>query len=191
MRNAVDIRKSESFSGLSSIVKNLNSVAMKFSPMKVINSSLMTDSPTNPLMKEMEHEHDYMMDRLVEEESAYMMDRLVEVPYLFFCILALSVFLIIGFVLHICWKAETSSGWRVQEWFCNGTSRQHRWRALHTLHRECMHEELFQREAAKMDGETENKNMTKEEEGRKSLLVRPDKPCVVNSYGAIDKLDHV
>ena len=162
---------------------------MKFSLMKVINSSL-TDDLTNPLMKEMEQEHAYMMDKMVEEESAYMMDRLVEVPYLFFCILALSVFLIIGFVLHICWKAETSSGWRVQEWFCNGTSRQHRWRALHTLHRECMHEELFQKEAAKMEGETDN-NMTKEEERKQSLLVRPDKPCSVNSYGAIDKLDHV
>ena len=164
---------------------------MKFSPMKVINSSLMTDSSTNPLMKEMQHEHDYMMDRLVEEESAYMMDRLVEVPYLFFCILALSVFLIIGFVLHICWKADTSSGWRVQEWFCNGTSRQHRWRALHTLHRECMHEELFQKVAAKMEGETENNKRAIKEEGTKSLLVQPDKPCAINSYGAIDKLDHV
>ena len=157
---------------------------MRFFSRQVMNSSL-TEALTNPLMDKMKHDSTNMMDRLVEEESTYMMDKLVEVPYLFFCILALSAFFIVGFVLHICWKAEASSSWRVQEWFCNGTSRQHRWRALHTLHRECMHEELFQKPTSKMEAETKNV------EGARSMLVGPDKPYVINSYGAIDKLDHV
>ena len=157
---------------------------MRFFSTQVMNSSL-TEALTNPLMDKMKHDSTNMMDGLVEEESAYMMDKLVEVPYLFFCILALSAFFIVGFVLHICWKAEASSSWRVQEWFCNGTSRQHRWRALHTLHRECMHEELFQKPTSKMEAETKNV------EGARSMLVGPDKPYAINSYGAIDKLDHV
>ena len=120
---------------------------MRFFPMKVINSSL-THELTNPLMDEMKHKIGHMM-----------MDRLMEVPFLFFGILALLVFVIIGFVLHICWKAETS---RVQEWFCSRTSRQHRWRALHTLHRECIQEELFQKPAAKMKVEIDNKRTRRE-----------------------------
>ena len=116
--------------------------------MKVFNSSL-THDLTNPLME--------MKDESVD--TVAIMEKLMEVPYLFFCILALLAFSIIGFVLHICWKAEAS---RVQEWFCNGTSRQHRWRALHTLQRKCVQEELFQKPAAKMEAEIDNKGTSKE-----------------------------
>ena len=116
--------------------------------MKVFNSSL-THDLTNPLME--------MKDESVD--TVDIMDKLMEVPFLFFCILALLAFAIIGFVLHICWKAEAS---RVQEWFCNGTSRQHRWRALHTLQRKCVREELFQKAAAKMEAEIDNKGTSKE-----------------------------
>ena len=121
---------------------------MRFFPMKVFNSSL-THDLTNPLME--------MKDESVD--TVDIMDKLMEVPYLFFCILALLAFAIIGFVLYICWKAEAS---RVQEWFCNGTSRQHRWRALHALQRKCVREELNQKPAAKMEAEIENKGTPKE-----------------------------
>ena len=156
----------------------IHSVATKCSPTKVMDISI-KDDLTTPLMEKMKH------------ESAYMVDRLVEQPYIFFCILALSAFLIIGFILHICWRAEASSGWRVQEWFCNGTSRQHRWRALHTLHTECLHEELFQKPASKMKGGIYDETRNKEEGHVTSLLPESDKPYAIKCYGAIGKLDHV
>merc|ERR1712243_526489 len=116
----------------------------------------------------------------------------------FLCILALAfaffAFLIVGFILHICLKSETSPRWQVQEWFCNGTSRQHRWRALHTLHRECMHEELVQKPAEKMKGgEKEKKKVRRKEErgASSSLLVGHDEPNAICSYGTIEKIDHV
>ena len=121
---------------------------MRFFPKKVFNSSL-THDLTNPLME--------MKDESVD--TVDIMDKLMEVPFLFFCILALLAFSTIGFLLHICWKAETS---RVQEWFCNGTSRQHRWRALRALHRGCVQEELCQKPASKMEVEIANKETTKE-----------------------------
>ena len=141
--------------------------------MKVFNSSL-THELTNPLME--------MKDESVD--TVDIMDKLMEVPFLFFCILALLSFAIIGFVLHICWKAEAS---RVQEWFCNGTSRQHRWRALDTLHRECLHEELFQKPAAKMKGEANKKKVA----GAETVLVELDEPYAISSYGTITQIDHV
>ena len=155
-------------------LSRIHSVATKCSPTKVMDISI-KDDLTTPLMEKMKH------------ESAYMVDRLVEQPYIFFCILALSAFLIIGFILHICWRAEASSGWRVQEWFCNGTSRQHRWRALHTLHTECLHEELFQKPAAKMKGEANKKKVA----GAETVLVELDEPYAISSYGTIKKIDHV
>ena len=124
-----------------------------------ILDKLVEEESTNVMGMFVEEESTNMMDRLVEEESTYIMDKLAEVPNLFFCILALLAFSIIGFVLHICWKAEAS---RVQEWFCNGTSRQHRWRALHALQRKCVQEELFQKPAAKMEAEIDNKGTSKE-----------------------------
>ena len=181
--------KSESFWEHSSIAKT-NSVAIRFFLTKVMNS-ILTHDLTNSPMEEMKQKSTNMMDRLVEEESIYLMDKLVEVPNLFFCILVLSfaffAFLIIGFVLHICRKAESSSRRSVQEWVCNGTSRQHRWRALDTLHRECLHEELFQKPAAKMEAEADKKKVRSD----KSVLVEPDKPYAICSYGTIKKLDHV
>ena len=121
--------------------------------MKVVNSSL-TQDLTSPLMKQ---ESAHIMDTMKHK----MMDRLREVPYLFFCILALIAFATIGFVLHIFWKAEAS---RVQDWFCNGTSRQNRWRAFDALHRECFQEELLhQKPAAKTEaGEFDKTGTTKE-----------------------------
>ena len=124
-------------------IRQTNLIVMRFFTMKVVNSSL-TNDLTNPLMDKMKH------------KSVDMMDRLMEVPHLLFCILAFAT---IGFLLHICWKAETS---RVQEWFCNGTSRQHRWRALRALHRGCVQEELCQKPASKMEVEITNKETTKE-----------------------------
>ena len=147
----------------------IHSVATKCSPTKVMDISI-KDDLTTPLMEKMKH------------ESAYMVDRLVEQPYIFFCILALSAFLVIGFILHICWRAEASSGW---------TSRQHRWRALHTLHTECLHEELFQKPASKMKGEIYDETRNKEEGHVTSLLPESDKPYAIKCYGAIGKLDHV
>ena len=151
----------------------------------------LTHDLTNPPMEEMKQESTNMMDGLMEEQSTYMMDKLVEVPNLFFCLLALAfaffAFLIVGFILHICRKAETSSRWRVEEWVCNGTSRQHRWRALDTLHRECLHEELFQKPAAKMKGEANKKKVA----GAETVLVELDEPYAISSYGTIKKIDHV
>ena len=156
-----------------------------------IMDKLVEEESTYMMDKLVEEESTNMMDKLAEEDSTYIMDKLAEVPNLFFCILALSfaffAFLIIGFILHICRKAESSSRWRVQEWVCNGTSRQHRWRALDTLHRECLHEELFQKPAAKMEAEADNKKVG----SAKSVLVEPDQPYAICSYGTIEKLDHV
>ena len=152
---------------------------------------LVEEETTYIMDKLVEEESTNMMDKLAEEESTYIMDKLAEVPNLFFCILTLSfaffAFLIIGFILHICRKAESSSRWRVQEWVCSGTSRQHRWRALDTLHRECLHEQLFQKPAAKMEAEADNKKVG----SAKSVLVEPDMPYAICSYGTIEKLDHV
>ena len=158
-----------------------------------MNSNLTLDLTNSP-MEEMKQENTNMMNMLVEEESTYMVDKLME----FLCILALAfaffTFLIVGFILHICLKTETSPRWQVQDWFCNGTSRQHRWRALHSLHRECMHEELFQKPAAKIEGEGGDKKKTRRKEERvasSSLLVERDEPNAICSYGTIEKIDHV
>ena len=69
-------------------IRQTNLIVMRFFTMKVVNSSL-TNDLTNPLMDKMKH------------KSVDMMDRLMEVAYLFFCILALLIFAIIGLMLQI------------------------------------------------------------------------------------------
>ena len=103
--------------------------------MEVMNSSLVS---THPLLVEK-----------MKPESNLLKGK--EVPYFFLHIFVMVVFLLICFALSSCWNKEGDSWWcQAWRWFCKCcefTSRTHRWRALHNLHRECFQEEMGQKSA--------------------------------------------
>ena len=141
--------------------------------MEVMNSSLV---PTDPLLVEK-----------MKPESNLLKGK--EVPYFFLHIFVMVVFLIICFALSSCWNKEGDSWWcQAWRWFCKCcefTSRTHRWRALHNLHRECFQEEMGQKSA-------EANNNRRSRGGEKAkLLTLPDQPFATITYGAVDKMDHV